>query len=364
MFVSLLSQLLSRRVAIVGIATGVLLRWLLNFETAADLKFIFGVGFFFRFHQRWTPIPDEHMIMPCSELSRGHIQTSLVPIIFQGCIPNSAQWDDYDKDDIFNPFPESVQNLFAACPGGKVQGHNHHFTVDPLHGNETRHIIEKDPCLPGSLAHKIALHQRHNVTADVPYFDIHSFHINAKNAVILDRSLKAHSLVPEDFTVQIPGQTTVLVHYLAAAITAVDYSHSHLDRFLSFGTFKGTNKTWELMSPYQHDCYEYEYSGKAIVLTKEICEAKKTIVIQAPGDILYVPPFWLHKTTQCTTVPQRQSKEFKSISFNLHYTTRRSLMGVLAWVFMGQLQMSDWFFGKGGLRDTMLTASDFFSGIE
>ena len=137
------------------------------------------------------------------------------------------------------------------------------------------------------------------------------------------------------------GGPFVLTTFMHSGRTAVDYFHSHMDVFLSF--CHEMPKTWELINPSYHDHFEYYWSGNAIVLVREKQPAPRVVIKQERGDILYVPSWWIHKTSA--------SPQAKSYGINLHSMAPGSYLGLAAFVFMRILGDTEWFYGTSSSRD-------------
>lgn len=305
---------------------GLLIR-MATLENVSELKFFGGIGFGFSLYHMLFPPQDTFLVMPCSELSSPHITSSQLPILFKGCIPNSSIEQPLAS---YATFPSSTQNLFPSCEVDAVRD----FEFTALDGNVSG-IQEKSPCSSRTLQSKLDYHEAHSLEHDEPYFDVHVRLLSPEEERLLEEDFKAKSIIPDDFEIAEFGRTNVLTHFFASGTTAVNYYHAHMERFLSFGIFEET-KTWELINPAHLDKFDYLWTGNALLMTKERVDAPRTIVHQEAGDILFLPPWWGHKT--------QQRGEKKSFNFNLHFMTHRSLLGFSAHIIMNKIGISSWFY--------------------
>ena len=128
--------------------------------------------------------------------------------------------------------------------------------------------------------------------------------------------------------------------------------HSHMDTFLSFALTK--QKTWHLVNPTYHDNFEYYWSGNANVLTREKIKTPRVVITQERGDILYIPSWWIHKTSAKPTA--------KNFGINLHCMAPGSYLGAAAYFFMRVLGKTEWFFGASFTREPDTMSNLTFEG--
>lgn len=304
-----------------------------TFETVAEFKFNLHWHLPFNLYFLLFDIPDAYAVMPCSELGKGHLDSSLIPIVFKGCIKEEARKLPLYE---FSPFGDHPQNLFSPC-----ETYNEvirRVDVEDYDGNITE-VVEKVPCSPLKLHEMIAFHQAHNLSSDGPYWDVHTYQMDSTQETALDSHMKDRNLIPDNFHIPRMGRTVILAHYFNSGTTAVAYLHSHSDRFLSFGMFEST-KSWILVNPKYHHHFEYEWTGQALLIKKEHTLAQKVLLDQEPGDILFVPPWWIHRTTQ------NFKKASKNFNINFHMMTPRSFSGLGAWLLMKKLGLNKYFFAQ------------------
>mmetsp|Transcript_24873 Transcript_24873/g.42605 ORF Transcript_24873/g.42605 Transcript_24873/m.42605 type:complete len:182 (+) Transcript_24873:2-547(+) len=111
---------------------------------------------------------------------------------------------------------------------------------------------------------------------------------------------------------------TVMTVFLHAGRSAVYYLHSHMDHFLSF-CLSEDGKTWVLIDPLYSDSFDSVWSGNAQVMLQELNPGiPRVMVKQEKGDILYVPPWWLHETMV--------KKTAKNIGFNIHFGVKGQIV--------------------------------------
>ena len=135
----------------------------------------------------------------------------------------------------------------------------------------------------------------------------------------------------------------MLAHFFTAGTTAVDYLHSHMDRFLSFGLQK--TKVWELINPIHHDAFDYKFSGNANVMLKQKTSVPKVVVHQEPGDILLVPPWWSHTTKHLGYADADGIVHSASVTVHM-LNAQRSFLGIGTFLFMNVFGLSDWLYAS------------------
>ena len=185
-------------------------------------------------------------------------------------------------------FPEEAQNLFAPC-NGKIQRHFEFVGAD----NKTMSIVEQVPCSPSTLREKIASFDGHDIDRDGNYFEVHTRMATASERKRLDETLHATMVVPEALSVD-RMTVPIVTHFFHAGRTAVYYLHAHMDRFLSFCLQE--EKRWTLVAPQHFKHFEHRWSGNAEMMLRETTPAPRLEVTQRRGDVLFVPPWWIHET--------------------------------------------------------------------
>ena len=315
--------------ALVG-ATTLSVSSAMRFENVADLKFfgahVPGSGLLYSTWLHLFRTPDSYIVAACDDIDL--LWGSRIPILFRGCIASSITSTQLVY------FEESVQNIFPVCEAPRTR--NHRFVS--LEG-EAREIIEEVPCLNRTLSEKLATFRAHDPSTDAPYFEVHPVMLTAAQERFLEGDWRRRGLVSARFRMR--GGPFVLTTFLHSGRTAVDYFHSHMDVFLSFCLEEP--KTWMLINPTYHDHFEYYWSGNAIVLVREKQPAPRVVIKQERGDILYVPSWWIHKTSA--------SPQAKSYGINLHGMAPGSYLGLAAFVFMRVLGDTEWFYGTSSSRD-------------
>ncbi|CAB9509397.1 expressed unknown protein [Seminavis robusta] len=322
--------------AVVFIAT-----WLFHFENLADLKFFgeqvlpFGLGFPLRMYFSLFAAEDKLLILPCDQLTNYKLlQTTQNPILFKKCVPNPDKLT-VKKD--FVTFANSSTNIFPTCGETKVV---RHFNYTSLQGDK-KDIEEMIPCASSTLQEKIHFFEHHRPLIDGPYSDVNVFHVGPDDTLALETDFKAKNFVPRTFSFRQLAPTVALAHFFGSGTTPVDYFHSHMDRFFSFGIQK--TKVWELINPKYHESFDYVWSGNALILTKEKERVPRVVVEQEPGDILFMAPWWFHKTRYSDPSKTLQTK---NLNFNLHIMTTRSVAGLGCMVFMNWLKTPTWFYAS------------------
>lgn len=317
--------------ALVG-ATALSVSSAMRFENVADLKFfgahVPGSGLLYSTWLHLFQTPDSYIVAACDDIDL--LWGSRIPILFRGCIASSITSTQLVY------FEESVQNIFPPCEARRTRSHR----FVSLEG-EARDFVEEVPCLNRTLSEKLTTFRAHDPTVDAPFFEVHPVMLTAAQERFLEADWRRRGLVSPRFRMR--GGPFVLTTFLHSGRTAVDYHHSHMDVFLSFCLEEP--KTWELINPTYHDRFEYYWSGNAIVLVREKQPAPRVIIKQERGDILYVPSWWIHKTS---AKPQA-----KSYSINLHGMAPGSYLGLAAFVFMRILGDTEWFYGTSSSRDNV-----------
>ncbi len=179
------------------------------------------------------------------------------------------------------------------------------------------------------------------------YFDVHVFWLNHGNVQIFNNHLHKKSFVPPSYNLHEAGVVSALGYYFTAGRTSVDYFHSHPERFIQFGLQK--TKVWSLIHPLLTDSFEYKWSGNAVVLLKEKEPVPRIEIHQEPGDVLFVPPWWIHSTNHYGY--QNVDGITKSASLNVHFFTLRSFAGIGTYLAASIFGRSEWFFGDTFTRD-------------
>lgn len=247
-------------------------------------------------------IPDVALSESCKNLQAA--SGSKVPILFKGCISESVSLPDV----VF--FPDSKQNLFPAC-SGKITRDFEFVGID----NSTIAIIEDVPCQDSTLSQKVSDHQQHNLSRDGSYFSVHTYMMHESELEFVMSDLKAKRIFPDDLNLR--ERPAILTYFLHAGATAVYYLHAHMDSFYSFNLMEP--KIWELINPKYTDQFTYAWSGNALMMLKENSAAPRVIIKQERGDILYIPPWWVHQT--------RLSEDNHNAGFNIHLISEGSFFG-------------------------------------
>lgn len=208
-------------------------------------------------------------------------------------------------------------------------------------------MINKVPCEGTTLEEKIQLYSSHDVDKDGSYFDVHVFWLNAENSLQFNEHLHEKGFAPKSYSLVDSGVVSALGYYFSAGRTSVDYYHSHPERFITYGLQK--TKVWSLIHPLYTDAFDYQWSGNAIVLQKEKHIVPRMEIHQDPGDVLFVPPWWIHSTSHYGY--ESVDGIIKSASLNVHFMTSRSLSGVCLYLAANIYGRSEWFFGDTFTRD-------------
>ena len=169
------------------------------------------------------------------------------------------------------------------------------------------------PCELTTLEEKMRAMKNHS-SHDSSLSEAHIFWLNSTTTEILDEHLHNMGFIPQAYNVKDTGAIcTVLFLLSAGSKTNVDYLHSHPDQFLSFGLEK--SKVWEFIHPLHVDKFETTWSGQSLVMTKQ---KERVPVIstlnQEPGDVLFVPPWWMHKTSRKNDTYSRHASMNVSLS--------------------------------------------------
>ena len=319
--------------------------WMFTMENLAELKF-FGRGLipfsgvpFALANALWGP-EDYYMVLSCDQLSNRKLLLSTQnPVLFKKCVPNPHNLS-VDKD--FATFPNSSTNIFPSC-GETIVARN--FMYTPIEGDEIN-ITEIIPCASSTLQEKIQFYHKHEPARSGPWFDVNVFALSVHDELVLEDDFKRKGILPPDFSFARLASIHFLAHFFASGTTAVNYYHSHQDRFFSFGI--QSTKVWDLINPKYHDSFEYEWSGNAIVLTKEKKRVPHVVIEQEPGDVLFITPWWIHKTGYSDP---SKTLETKNVNFNLHSMSKRSLTGIAVHIFMRWLGQMSWFYDSKKTRD-------------
>lgn len=295
---------------------------LVTFENAADLTFFGGMPCSLDLWHAVRGAPSPSLLkLPCDQMDRAFDADR--PILFEGCIPDGVGLTDVGY------FPEEAQNLFAPC-NGKIQRHFEFVGAD----NKSKQIIEQVPCSPSTLREKIASFDGHDIDRDGNYFEVHTRMATAAERKRLDETLHATMAVPEALSVD-RMTAPVVTHFFHAGRTAVYYLHAHMDRFLSFCLQE--EKRWTLVALQFFGHFEHRWSGNAEMMLREKSAAPRLEVTQRRGDVLFVPPWWIHET--------RVAPGTKNFGMNLHWMSRGQVLGYLASLH-SVLGNPAWFFSE------------------
>ena len=295
---------------------------LLTFENVADLKFFGGVPFALDFwHAARGAPPPTLLKFPCDQMDR--VLDANQPILFERCIPDGVGLTDVGY------FPDVAQNLFAPCGDAKIQRNFEFVGAD----NKSKSIVEQVPCSPSTLREKIASFDGHDIDRDGNYFEVHTRMATASERKRLDETLHATMVVPEALSVD-RMTAPVVTHFFHAGRTAVYYLHAHMDRFLSFCLQE--EKRWTLVAPQHFKHFEHRWSGNAEMMLRETTPAPRLEITQRRGDVLFVPPWWIHET--------RVAPGTKNFGMNIHWMSKGQVLGWAASLHQ-ILGNPAWFFG-------------------
>mmetsp|Transcript_24156 Transcript_24156/g.72476 ORF Transcript_24156/g.72476 Transcript_24156/m.72476 type:complete len:249 (+) Transcript_24156:53-799(+) len=238
------------------------------------------------------------------------------PMLFKGCI------DDVDFKDAIGWFPEEQQNMFPFCDGKRTRD----WRFEDLHG-KTKDIVEQVPCAPSTLREKIESFDAHDIDVNGSYFEVHARLAMGEETALLDARL------PRPLTVE-RMQVPAVTHFLHAGTTSVYYLHAHPDHFLSFCLQE--EKRWTLISPQYYRHFDSVWSGNAQMMLRERAAAPRIAVTQKRGDILYVPPWWLHETK---VVPGA-----KNVGVNVHWMAPDQVAGIAISLFARIMGNPQWWY--------------------
>ena len=286
-----------------------------KFENVADMKFFLGIDLpwkiwrsaFVFWHGEEAPISRSLEVKSSCD-GIGAIYTAQHPILFKNCVDRNLTVDDF----VF--FQDRAQNLFPTCGEGKLL---RHFTFESA-GGESKPIIEDVPCSNSTLVDKVSNFNLHELREDESnsFFDVHTYMMSRDERRHLNDALSSRMVRRTDIGIDSKMVNAVMTVFLHAGRTAVYYLHAHMDHFLSFCLSK--EKTWMLINPLYMDDFDSVWSGNAQVMLKENKEVPRIIVKQEKGDILYVPPWWIHETLV--------RKKKKNIGFNIHFGVRGQIL--------------------------------------
>lgn len=282
-----------------------------------DLWLYFGIGFPATIWLAIHDAPDEFEVRHCNEL--GSAFESLIPILFKQCIPPK-----YTPSD-FSFFPDTHQNIFPVC-AEEVTRNFQFLAADGSYID----IVERVPCSGATLEQKLQRFQDHPHNLSQTYADVHTYMMDDSEVEQVTRQMQRKGIVPHGF--QFQGEPIVITHFLSMGVSNVYYFHSHPDRFFSFGF---GDKEWQLINPKHHDKFARQWSGNAMVLTQEFTEAPRVKVLQERGDILCLPPWWIHKTVM--------SGQKTGIGVNIHMFAKGQFLGIAAGI-MQRLGVTHWFY--------------------
>ena len=306
------------------------LRWT---ENMLDMKFFLGVNLPFQLHlaalryRHGGRLPERTVEVRenCIGLSTLPFTTQH-PVLFKNCISQNATVED------FVLFEESRQNLFPACEGQKLLRYFEYESYD----GEKKPIIEDVPCDTTTLREKLDAFHRHklfdasavdtasDVAENRSYFEVHTYFMSTQEKYEMESHIMGLMQTPKEIGLVDQMLPAIMTMFLHAGRSAVYYLHAHMDHFLSFAL--GGEKTWLLIDPMYSDAFDSVWSGNAQVQLRELePSVPRLIVKQEKGDILFVPPWWLHETMI--------KKTAKNIGFNLHFGVRGQLSMELANLF-------------------------------
>lgn len=298
-------------------------------ENILDLKFFLGINLPFRLHyavlryRNGGRLPERTLEIRqnCEGLSTLPFEAHH-PVLFKNCLSPNAVVED------FILFEDSRQNVFPSCEGQKLL---RRFQFESYSG-EIKPIIEDVPCDTSTLREKMDAFYQHklwgdNVTIhdeDRSYFEVHTYMMNDYEKARMDRNIQSHMKVPQFESLTQDMLAATMTVFLHAGRSAVYYLHAHMDHFLSFCL--SAEKTWLLIDPMHSESFDSVWSGNAEIQLKEKePNVPRLVVKQEKGDILFVPPWWLHETMV--------KKTAKNIGFNLHYGVRGHVVMEMANLF-------------------------------
>ena len=293
---------------VAGAAIALASALLLTFENAADLRFFGRVPFAMDLWLAMRAPPPTLLKLPCDQMAA--VFDADRPILFEGCIPEGVGLESVGY------FPDEAQNLFAPCDG-KIQ-RDFEFVDETT--NRSKAIVEQVPCSPSTLREKIAAFEAHDVDAHGNYFEVHTRMATESEKARLDAALHATMDVPEALSVSTRMTAPVVTHFFHAGRTAVYYLHAHMDRFLSFCLQE--EKQWTLVAPQYFSHFDHRWSGNAEMMLREKTAAPRLEITQRRGDVLFVPPWWIHET--------RVKSGTKNFGVNIHWMSRGQILGYAA----------------------------------
>lgn len=302
------------------------LRWT---ENVLDLKFFLGVDLPFRlyrsalihYHGGQLPKRDVEVRWNCDGIDVLPY-TAQHPVLFKNCLTRNVTVDD------FLLLQNSRQNIFPACKGKNPL---RHFEFESYSG-ETKQIIEVVPCDTTTLGEKIDAfhqhqlpHQQHerddsdeNDDKDRAFLEVHTYMMSKHEARQMEHRIGGLITSPRPLGLAEKMIAATMAVFLQAGRSAVYYLHAHMDHFLSFGT-SDEEKKWVLIDPLYSYSFDSVWSGNAQVQLRELePDVPRLMVTQEKGDILYIPPWWLHETMV--------KKTTKGIGFNIHFGVKGQLV--------------------------------------
>ena len=288
-----------------------------TFENAADLHYFCGIGIALDVWLWLFAPPDELLRLPCSEMGRAF--DSQQPILFEKCVPDGLALTDVGY------FAEERQNLFPPCDR-KMLREFEFVGAD----NRTTSIIEDVPCAGTTLREKLAGFEAHDLTREGDYFEVHAHMASRDERAALDASFLDRIGLPQEFSTS-QMVAPVVTHFFHAGRTAVYYMHAHMDRFVSFCLQE--EKSWVLVNPRHYRNFESTWSGNAQMMLRETVRAPRVKVTQRRGDVLFIPPWWIHETK---VRPGR-----KNVGVNVHFLSRGQILG-----YPASLMPSTWFYNN------------------
>lgn len=221
-----------------------------------------------------------------------------VPLLFKGVL-KKENIGDISK---FNFFPKMKPNLFDPDhiaedrPRTESAPFSRKFAQEMNDGNYE--VIEKIPVIGNNIL--CADDQFAGFLNNDEWKSVMTAMMTSEERNEFWSKMSKLTHLPDNFIYEAESQTLALF-FSKSDTSLVYYTHAHMDGFFSFSTCQ--SKEWHLTSPMYADCFDNVWSGLAILPLKQKSEAPVMIVKQEPGDLLYVPPWWYHKTKN----PERSS---------------------------------------------------------
>eukprot|EP00811_Abedinium_folium_P001566 NODE_11433_length_1286_cov_9.635893.p1 GENE.NODE_11433_length_1286_cov_9.635893~~NODE_11433_length_1286_cov_9.635893.p1 ORF type:complete len:348 (+),score=46.15 NODE_11433_length_1286_cov_9.635893:28-1044(+) len=291
--------------AVAIFVVSVILSAALQVGNAMDMKVFARIGLAFSLWTYLHDVPDSYANASCADLDL--MYSSQHPIVFKGCIDPTFKIDD------FVYFEDREQNVFPSCAYNFVR----EYDFESYDGS-TAPITENIPCGNTTLREKLVKLAAHNISTEESYFEGHPYRMHGAETAAVMRDLVEKLVLPAGFEFR-SSSAIHLVYIINAGTTTAHYLHSHPDYFLTFN-IQGM-KTWELVNPKWIDHFDWEWSGIGNVMLKEKRPAPRVLVELSPGDVLYMPGWWMHKTRVASTT--------KSFGVNLHGMNKGQIIGHL-----------------------------------